>query len=556
MAETVYQLRYQVKLENAAVFATVNGDPNIVKSDGYVPGSAVWGALAAAYIRQELQGNGDTAHTDPNFRQWFLQEGLRCLNAYPVILKRSKEFARTLPMPLSFRHAKGEEKDIIAFYDFAFAQDEEDEEVRAAKERAGSKFYVLDGSTVVPYSSRTRWMYHTTRKNRKQGRADAESGAVFVYEALDGGQIFEGCILGSSDVLTQVADLLQKDNDIWLGRSKATQYGGGGKLNIVDTKPQPYSREIEAAACDTTQIVVTLTSHLLARTDATGYVSAQFPTDELARALNPDTPPQLDLLRSFARRETVGGYVAKWGLPRPQWSAFSAGSVFVFEANATISADAITQAEAYGIGLRVGEGYGRFVINAHGRKATLTRTDPDKTKLELGSISSEFTRIITHIAQDDIRQKVRADAQRVASAFAEDADKLPTSALLGRLTLIVQHTDMTELGEVILAVEGDPRYSRTASLKDIARRQLERCRRKKRDGSVEALTDHVRDVAAEKVLTGDILKGTLGEKENSVALQAGYDVGNDVTFQADLAKMYLLTLLAALSRSVRMRGDQ
>ena len=558
MADPLFQLTYRVRLTTSAVFASVSGDPNLIRSEGYVPGSAVWGALARMFITQNLDNVDTHAHADPDFRRLFLQESVRCLNAYPVL----HDTYRTLPMPLSLRREKGDEKKDktkdVQVFDFAFDQDTQDENVQKATEEMKASFCLLQGRTFESHSPRRHLMYHTTRgDNRKQGRANEETGGgVFVYEALDGGQTFEGRILGSEADLALIAILVAHSDEVWLGRSKATQYGGGAKLTLPDAQPQEFEREVSfdnaIAPNGATRLVLTLTAHLLAADPETGYPAREFPKADLAAALgiNEDN---LKPMRSYARRETVGGYVAKWRMPRPQWSAFAAGSVFIFDLEgATISADAIKNAETHSLGLRVGEGYGRFVINAHGTEKSPSLESSTNVILKPDTSPPDaFTDMVRKIVRDDMERRVRQKALDVANEF--DKGFLPTTSLLGRLTLIVRDTlvsgdakGFTNFADVILAEQPSKN-----GLKLLARRQLERCRRTPSENKVEALVDHLRAVVQNRALSqpGHGVKLAV---PNEIREAAGY---KDEKLADDLTRIYLLTLLAALSRLKRIRGE-
>lgn len=65
----MHELEFCITLQRAALFPELGGNPNLVRTLGYVPGAALWGAAGIAY----LHARGipfATAHQDPSFRKW------------------------------------------------------------------------------------------------------------------------------------------------------------------------------------------------------------------------------------------------------------------------------------------------------------------------------------------------------------------------------------------------------------------------------------------------------------------------------------------------------
>ena len=128
-------------------------------------------------------------------------------------------------------------------------------------------------------------------------------------------------------------------------------------------------------------LIITTLSPLLTVND-NGHPDVRFPHQELADALKVNASA-LKLSASYTRTEMVGGYHTHLRLPRQQWPAIAAGSVFVFELGADVIEEyqaRFTQLEHDGLGLRKGEGYGRIAVNRHGHLGLETEQcldDPD-----------------------------------------------------------------------------------------------------------------------------------------------------------------------------------
>ena len=83
----------------------------------------------------------------------------------------------------------------------------------------------------------------------------------------------------------------------------------------------------------------------------------------------------------------IGGYHTHLCLPRQQWPAISAGSVFVFKLDSKLDEagekSLVKQLECDGLGLYKGEGYGRIAVNRQGKlgvTAEIQLDDPEKQR--------------------------------------------------------------------------------------------------------------------------------------------------------------------------------
>jgi CRISPR-associated protein Csx10 len=528
---TTYQLRYRIKLEQEVVFRITDGDPNLVQSDGYIPGSAIWGSLARLAAAKLPKG-----YNDERFSAWFLDDGLRCLNAYLCERVELEGLTRLLPAPLSFRHEKGLPEVV---YDFA-AYWEVAELPPAPKKLERSYLYLKD-EIFCSKISRTHYNYHHKRQSRRKGRATAEGGSFFVYEALESGQLFEGLILGEEADLTAFCTLLgwtvENPLKLNLGRSKTTQYGGGGQLHLIE-EPEAFTSEAPFRLGPASYLVVTLTSPLLVQ-DANGYPGLEFPHTVLSDLLGiPIDKPA----RSFKRSLTVGGYSAAWQLPRPQWPAIAAGSVFVFRLNQPLPAN-YKEAEATSLGLRTGEGFGRFVLNWHGSEKML-----DKEAFEVVEAKEPFSTPPVGLT-DLIKRLVTSEWLKQAEGAAlQDAERFgrkssldhASTALLGRLQLVFRRMDSLEKGQKFLE-----------QLKKPARQQLELLRNQ------EAIHQSLYDLLKAVLALESLYDAPLRLKEENLAkvtAKINWQAESDGDLHLKLVRHYLITLLSQLARKRRLLG--
>lgn len=553
-----YQLSYRLELREQAVFSQLGGDPNSVTSEGYVPGSAIWGGLAGLVIHKLKLGQ--LAHQNELFQGWFLREGLRCLNAYP--LDPQNEDQRLLPAPLSIQKEKSNPArlhDLAAYY---LAEEATPDET--LKRLEGFSRITGAGETLVLANSRTTFNYHTTRANRLKGRAAKTEGAVFVYEALEGDQTFSGLILGEAADLTELQKTLGwqpgQPLTLRLGRSRATQYGGSIELVLLSAGPEEFISEVPnplQAELEPDSLVVTLTSHLLLRAE-NGYPAPllagedfsplAFPNAQLAAALGLDRSA-LVLRQSYAERGLVSGYSAVWGLPRPQWPAFKAGSVFVFEIRS--EQPDLTAAPAASLGCRAGEGYGRFVLNWHGQKKNLTAEKPkEPDKLRQPAAASEtFRGLVKNLVGREFERQAESAGRLDSLQYSDAPDtfKYLTPALLGRLQQALHaHPDPADFEKWL------------DSLRRPAQQQLERVRSTK-SGS-PSLNNGIRQVLqADSVYrvgsSNSIQLDSKGAGEVIAATRPAPALETDPALLAQVKQTYLLALVGELSRRIRERGE-
>ena len=578
--KSVYELHYRFTLKDEAVLSSTDGDPNLVTSEGTIPGSAIGGAFSTLVIAK--LSRDIPAHAQPIFKHWFLQNGLRFLNCTPVV---STYTNRLIPFPLSVMREKNSENelhDLVYYFTNKAAPLEEqpnkfDYLWRPELQLKREEGYTERGSGGVKVVETPRSLnYHTTRfAARFKGRADSADGAVFVYEALAKGQEFESFILGSQEDLTELVRLLGwADKDMKLamrlGRSRNTQYGGATELQLSQDRPQPspFARReggsFSASANPGNKspyLVVTLTSHLLQR-NSLGYPELEFPVTRLAQLL--DIPlSELTLVKSFAKRTTIGSYSSVRLLPRPQWQAVASGSVFVFKlGNKTwgdFKKETLIQVEAQSLGIRIGEGYGRFILGYPGDNEKLGKEDFPQADVQkpVGQYPDAFEKLVCALVKKEWMRQTVNNGLTNAQEFAKSTDqrKIPrlkkvSPAQLSRLRAIVEQAQKKE-----------DITKRLSNLKPVSRQQLERVTDDKPRNSLGDLYNHMLAVLAEPPLNEkdediryrhyDFYADKMEEILRVINWNPDSADAEDVQIRFELAKSYLVTLLTQLSKTRR-----
>jgi len=334
------------------------GDPNSDVSYSYIPGSMIRGAIIGRYMKQHHFSELDLTNDEVK-RLFFDANSTRYLNAYLL----SQEKKRTLPLPLSWfkdKDAELNEDSSITVYDFSIYQGDDPE----TRKSVGEYFWSKKGGVVNLYKEKRRINIHNFR-DRQKGRSTDNQGELFRYEALDAGQTFQSVILCEDEDVTTIQDFFPQDllaeQNLWLGGSQSAGYGHT-KI-IIDLKPVNDWNEIGVPVenRENNEILsLTLLSDTLLRNEwGQPVADPMLIKQAVEEVLNISLPEPSHI---FAGSTLIGGFNRKWGLPLPQVPALAAGSVMIFE-GFEMNEPQIKQLEAYGIGERREDGFGRVAVN-------------------------------------------------------------------------------------------------------------------------------------------------------------------------------------------------
>lgn len=411
-----HALRYRLTLKTAAVLPGLfEGDPNTVITHHYVPGTAIHGVLA----ERALQSTPD------RFYELFAAGRLAFLPANPAI-QNGDQWTRLDPAPQSIRRTKDRDSKYLDWAQGLPGDIDEDERKTYSK-RLKSGFFDWgpwrQGSRSVQAEIETNLQYHHLRATDKRlQRAlssepddlqpyqlkPGQSGTLFVYESLLPGQNFVGEILGSEADLQIIRGLIADQDTIRVGRSGSAQYGGEAAWEWISKNPEPAKVPFSAPQDGQLHIVRLLTP--LIGLNPYGHPVPRFPVEDLGAGL--------DIIKSFARVEWVGGYLSHQRLPRRQMPAIAAGSVFIIEG--TIQDLDAARRRSYG--LRVEEGFGRVEIGAwrqFPKQAISTKGIKTHAKRHIDRVGPDHKPawdLLRRIAIDRIQGKLREHAETQASA--------------------------------------------------------------------------------------------------------------------------------------------
>lgn len=352
-----YEMKYRVTLVSDVALMVNSPVTNL----DYIPGGALQGAFAKHFCGKEY------------FDELFFSD-LKFGNA---------NISSYLPAPLSLVSVKNVNDKV---YDLANGYEKESD-----KQYVSYGGYVKIFENNISRASVKRGTdYHINK-----GMTNKSDKTFFNMSVLRSGQKFGGSIFGTKGAL----DLIRScGGEIKLGASLSAQYG---KCKIefdepVCVKPSEFKKG--------DNVILTLLSSAII-TDEYGTNSVL--VDDLVSNFGSGFEKS-NLI--FATTETVGGFNAKWGLPKHQYIAFSKGTTVVLKCE-----EDMTLKTPF-IGIQNCEGYGHFSV---------VKVDTKKGELTVADSQTESEKIYTpdkNWVEEAIEEK-RAESATIEQAL-EDAEKL------------------------------------------------------------------------------------------------------------------------------------
>lgn len=350
-------ITFLLHTQQPVLATSLQGDPNSDVSHAYIPGSTIRGMLISRYLRQHDLKDLDLL--DEKIRRLFFDGQTRYLNAY--LFDREKK-QRTLPVPLCLYKQKGEDlpSNIYNFIQLALSERPD------SPKRLDEKFCIVDEYGYISLYKESRRINIHNQRNRKKGRGTDSNGAVFRYDAIDAGQVFQSVILCDyEEDASQIQSLLKPTNEekiinAWLGGSQSAGYGHVTVELLDEENCTEIKIDWEERIQHQKYLTVALLSDMIIR-DNWGQQTTD--SQQLVKLISESLGTELKHLDTYASSLNVGGFNRKWGLPLPQVPALAAGSVFVFQRPQELDLDTIRDLEARGIGERRVDGFGRVVFN-------------------------------------------------------------------------------------------------------------------------------------------------------------------------------------------------
>lgn len=390
-------LRIRFRLDQPLLVRGGKGDPNTGVGLPCIPGSSLRGAAIGRYLAAKPRGLDLAA--DPQARRLFFDgKDVRFLAAYPV-----DDGTRALPTPASWFADK---LDKTRGADSASGLDPEMGDWRRIKKpfvRLGAKRRVVEPERVVNV--------HIQRA-RGYGVQNETDRTVYRYDALAEGQLFEALVLcADAETCRTVAGWFPVGARFSFGTAGTAGYGG---VTVVAATAEHGAEETPNGSEKGDEAMVVFTAPVALRDPHTGL----FTTD--STVLGAELGGTVETV--WGGTERPAGFNRKWGLPLPQHPVWQAGTTVKLSG---VDRDKLQALQKTGVGERLAEGFGRFVVDAFSSQPTWQfdkddhpATEPERTDLAVWPEGYEETlrrKLNDCVGREATRDRIVAQAGEVVA---------------------------------------------------------------------------------------------------------------------------------------------
>ncbi len=391
------KLELIIELKSPVLFAKQSGDSTMTNTLSYIPGSSVLGLLASRFLR----GGGERR----DFERMFLHGDIIFRNLYPYHNRR-----QYLPAKKHILMDKQSGKEFTNIY----------ADVEITPDLKIPKGYTyMFGNNYAIHQPQTEIFFH---HERDYSKGISKESVIFSYEALSEGQSFRGEIIGKKDDISQIKELLKKDEVLRLGKSKTAQYGN---CSLVAIRESEY--ELEELEEDGSY-VMTLLSDTIIKNE---FGSSAVDINDMAKYLG------VAISHSAIDKTKVETVVNAYRCKTPADHAFSAGSSFLLKE----LPENYMNMQKHGIGFRRHEGHGEVVFESlKSEMLYLDSHEPQATAKPQGDLPPLLKTITLDLIVEYMKKKFADKARE--NAFALRGRK-PTKSLIGRLEAFAKSGDFS-----------------------------------------------------------------------------------------------------------------
>ncbi|NLJ40451.1 MAG: hypothetical protein GX352_02390 [Clostridiales bacterium] len=507
-------LPVRIKLLSPVVLSSDISGGSLTQTLDYIPGTSILGLFAAEYIKMVRP---QKAHLDDNFYKWFLRGDLTFTNAY---LFKEGEYGdrEMLPTPMALKREKTGGRIINTLF-----SDIDEQLVPLA-----SYSFIWD-KTIMKAEPEKRISFHHAR-DRLTGHTKGE--AIFEYESLLPGQIFNGGIRGTAEYLKVFKDMFGNRFEARLGKSKNTGYG---RIKIELSEIEEASNTKTVLIGEQRDVIITFVSHCIL-TNMLGFSepSLRCLKEYLEKIWEPDS---FKICGASARKVSVENHLSVWMMKRPLEIGLRAGSTIRICFYDHIPAEDIERGIQYiienGIGERRGEGFGQVKVNMIPLEEYFeagTTTELQKPSGELpGGVKTIFKLILESKLKDELEIQAYNDADKFVPL---NKSGLPSSSLLGKLGLMIRKSNYKEFKDEI------------GKLRKTGMDQLLNCRQVAGPRRVN-LFEYIRGYEIERTMESICrLKGNYEKLADLI----GYKLEDHEDFLLELWRLYFSTFLKRLRK--------
>ncbi|WP_373731896.1 RAMP superfamily CRISPR-associated protein [Bacteroides heparinolyticus] len=323
--ENTEEKMQQIRAEDCvAEYVVETLSPLSLQTD-YLPGTSLQGWFAG----QVVKGQGNHLSIER------LLQSVKFGTAYVAEKEKGGVYHAYEPLPLGMLQVKNEEKVVYSISD-GYQVEKNKQYVRL------SGYFRREGEKIRHKQVQVSREYHITKKDKN----------IFMLKSLCTGQYFKGEIHAEKpEYLQDLAEIVRQNKGmLCLGSSSGTQYGRC-RLHLIK-----FRSEKRESLCSRSKILIVelLSDTILIDSCGVNGVSRNCVKENFA-----DILPGYTLRDVFCTTLPVGGYNAKWKLPKRRFMAFSKGSQLVFSRD--------TEEEVWynprgQVGLLQTEGYGSYRV--------------------------------------------------------------------------------------------------------------------------------------------------------------------------------------------------
>lgn len=353
---------------------------SVISPSDSIAGSAIQGFFLNRLREEEVQ----EFLWDVKFSNAYLSDGER----------------RFLPMPLGMISPKSDDKSFLSVADGGVP-----EENKIYVKQGG--FYQLEKKKLKKMTAKTATEFHFAKKTKD----------IFSISSLKEGQFFAGSIYGKAHQLARLTEILsQSGGELSLGASATAQYGGASMISFIGKRASEINEEELSGA---EFLLEFLSDAILVDEMGVNRADEEILKKEVRNLLGKDVSFQT----IQARAVSIGGYQAKWGLPKRRFTALAKGSQIAFTVEEGLSGIK----ETGFLGLLQNEGYGEYRIRKKFENVKLKKQDVFFLEEEVPLEKARY--IVEEVALEYLKDEMMFHAKNSVDEYKLDGKLSSSSAM-------------------------------------------------------------------------------------------------------------------------------
>lgn len=316
-----------------------------------------------------------------------------------------------VPVPFSYVSIKNRPEKVFSLAD-GYEKDSKEQYVPVPG------YFKIENGKFIKNAVETAVQYHYSNKTHD----------IFTYKKILKGQKFSGTIIAPQSYINVLQSVLEQNNGIlFLGASSCAQYS----TCRFSFGEEQYDKTIKV---QNIMIAELLTDAVIR--DEYGAISSN--AKDLANAFK-----ELFDFKEFEiyiKTITGGGFNNKWGLPIPQYTAFSRGSAIVFK-ECTAKSDKEIQEKGYFKDITFG-GYGQYKIRLVSEKNEFDVVEFENETKICDKKSNVVREILNKIENN--RNIALVEAKAIEFAAVCDIKGLSSSAAMRAYSLFLKNKTASE----------------------------------------------------------------------------------------------------------------